>query len=317
VHEFFRNRGFFYVHTPIITASDCEGAGAMFEVQHHSSELDSSAADSMGRYFFGDRAYLSVSGQLQAESYATALSKVYTFGPTFRAENSNTPRHLAEFWMIEPEMAFYDLSMNINLAYEFIRYVVHSALERCESDLAFLHSRPWAPSDLSTRLNSLLRDELRVITYDEAIEILKNSGHKFDYQPEWGCDLQTEHERYLTDSFIKGPCVVINYPKSLKPFYMKVNDERTVRAMDVLVPGLGEIIGGSQREDSLEILEERMVAQGLDAASYSWYLDLRRYGTVEHAGFGLGFERLLMYITGMQNIRDVIPFPRYPGHAKC
>lgn len=311
IHEYFRNKGFFYVHTPIITASDCEGAGAMFEVRAQTAH-GASIAD-----FFGKPAFLSVSGQLQAESYATALSKVYTFGPTFRAENSNTPRHLAEFWMIEPEMAFYDLTKNIALAYDFVKYVVRSLLDRCSGDLEFLHGREWAPEGLAQRLQALIEDELRVMTYDEAIDILNESGKKFEFAPEWGCDLQTEHERYLTDLHVKGPVAVINYPQKIKPFYMKVNDERTVRAMDVLVPGLGEIIGGSQREDCLETLEKRMLASGLDPAAYSWYVDLRRYGTVEHSGFGLGFERLLMYVTGMQNIRDVIPFPRHPGHAEC
>jgi asparaginyl-tRNA synthetase len=316
IHEYFRNHGFFYVHTPIITASDCEGAGAMFEVRAQSGHTQPGHAASTGE-FFGKPAFLSVSGQLQAESYATALSKVYTFGPTFRAENSNTPRHLAEFWMIEPEMAFYDLTKNIALAYDFIKYLVRSLLDRCSADLEFLHGREWAPEGLGQRLQALTADNLRVITYDEAIEILHRCGRKFEFTPDWGCDLQTEHERYLTDTHVKGPVAVINYPQTIKPFYMKVNDERTVRAMDVLVPGLGEIIGGSQREDCLETLEKRMLASGLDPAAYSWYVDLRRYGTVEHSGFGLGFERLLMYVTGMQNIRDVIPFPRHPGHAEC
>jgi asparaginyl-tRNA synthetase len=214
-------------------------------------------------------------------------------------------------------MAFYDLTKNIALAHDFIKYLVRSLLDRCTGDLEFLHAREWVPEGLGQRLQALTEDELKVITYDEAIEILHKSGKKFEFTPDWGCDLQTEHERYLTDVHVKGPVAVINYPQTIKPFYMKVNDERTVRAMDVLVPGLGEIIGGSQREDCLETLEKRMLASGLDPAAYSWYVDLRRYGTVEHSGFGLGFERLLMYVTGMQNIRDVIPFPRHPGHAEC
>ena len=311
IHEFFRDRGFFYVHTPIITASDCEGAGSLFEVKAQGEE------GKLVEDFFGKPSFLSVSGQLQVESYATALSKVYTFGPTFRAENSNTTRHLAEFWMIEPEMAFYDLSKNIELAHEFIKYLVSTLLERCEADLRFLHRRDWAPKGLDDRLGKLSQDSLRIMEYSQAIEVLQASKQKFEFPPEWGCDLQTEHERFLTDKYVKGPVAVVNYPKSIKPFYMKVNDERTVRAMDVLVPGLGEIIGGSQREDCYETLRTRMEASGVEPSEYQWYLDLRQYGTVEHSGFGLGFERFLMYVTGVQNIRDVIPFPRYPGHADC
>jgi asparaginyl-tRNA synthetase len=300
------------VHTPIITASDCEGAGSLFEV-HAQAEPGAKVEP-----FFGKPAFLSVSGQLQVETYATALSKVYTFGPTFRAENSNTTRHLAEFWMIEPEMAFYDLQQNIALAHDFLRYLVSSLLDRCKADLDFLHQREWAPEGLHDRLVALATDGLQVIEYTEAIKLLQSAaGVKFEFEPVWGADLQTEHERYLTDVHFGAPVAVINYPKAIKPFYMKVHDERTVRAMDVLVPGLGEIIGGSQREDCYQTLESRMLETGIEPSSYQWYLDLRQYGTVEHSGFGLGFERLLMYVTGMQNIRDVIPFPRYPGHAAC
>jgi asparaginyl-tRNA synthetase len=311
IHEFFRDRGFFYVHTPLITASDCEGAGSLFEVKAQGEK------GTLVENFFGKPSFLSVSGQLQVESYATALSKVYTFGPTFRAENSNTTRHLAEFWMIEPEMAFYDLSRNVELAHEFIKFLVSALLNRCEADLNYLHRRDWAPKGLRERLDSLSHEPLRIIEYTEAIEILQNSKQSFEFYPEWGCDLQTEHERFLTDRHVKGPVAVINYPTTIKPFYMKVNDDRTVRAMDVLVPGLGEIIGGSQREDDYETLQSRMRAAGIEPSDYQWYLDLRKFGSVEHSGFGLGLERFLMYVTGIQNIRDVIPFPRYPGHADC
>ncbi len=310
IHEFFRQHGFFYIHAPIITGADCEGAGETFRVS-------TSAGDEHGG-FFGRPAYLSVSGQLHAECYATALGRVYTFGPTFRAENSNTTRHLAEFWMIEPEMAFFNLQDNIALAFAFVRSVIQSLMTHCDAELTFLHEREWCPPGLRAVLENVLTEELVVIDYTEAIKILEKAPVSFAYAPTWGADLQTEHERYLTEQHVKKPVAVINYPLTLKPFYMRVNDDgKTVRAMDVLVPGLGEIIGGSQREERLDVLLERMKNQGLLLEEYQWFSDLRRFGTVEHSGFGLGFERLLMYVTGMQNIRDVIGFPRFPGHVEC
>jgi asparaginyl-tRNA synthetase len=312
VHEFFRNKNFFYIHTPIITASDCEGAGELFQVKR-AEENNPSA------HFFGRPAFLSVSGQLQVECYAEALSKVYTFGPTFRAENSQTTRHLAEFWMIEPEMAFYDLNDNLNLAFSFIRYLVEQLLTRCKEDLAFLHSREWVSDGLLKALEQILVQDIEIIEYTEAIATLQNCEQKFTYPVIWGNDLQTEHERYLTEKLFIGPVGVINYPRSLKPFYMRVNDDgKTVAAMDILLPGVGEIIGGSQREERSEILISRLKETGIeDLLPYQWYLDLRKYGTVPHSGFGLGFERILMYVTGITNIRDVIPFPRTPSQAAC
>jgi asparaginyl-tRNA synthetase len=268
--------------------------------------------------FFSAEASLTVSGQLEAEIFATALKKVYTFGPTFRAENSNTTRHLSEFWMIEPEVAFLDLEGNMALAEAFIKHLITYVLEHCEDDLAFLHSREWVKEPgLLDALKAVASSKFEMLDYTRAIEVLEKSGRKFDFPVKWGMDLQTEHERYLTDEYVKGPVIVVNYPKAIKAFYMKVNpDEKTVRALDVLVPRLGEIIGGSQREERHDVLLSRIREMGLPEANYWWYLELRKFGTVPHSGFGLGFERFLMYATGMQNIRDVIPFPRFRGFAK-
>ena len=318
IHDFFQEQGFIYIHAPIITASDCEGAGELFRVTSFDlakvpyktgeKEID------FAKDFFGKPAYLTVSGQLQAEIYACALGKVYTFGPTFRAENSNTARHLAEFWMVEPEMAFYDLGDNMTLAEAFIKRIIKDALERCGEDMKFFQER--IDKDLTTRLEGILKSDFLRVSYTDAVDILQKSGQTFEFPVSWGMDLQSEHERYLTEKKFQCPVILHDYPRTLKPFYMRVNDDgKTVRAMDVLVPGVGEIIGGSQREERLEILEERMKEQGLDPAAYWWYLDLRRYGTVPHAGFGLGLERTILFLTGMANIRDVIPFPRTPGNA--
>ena len=319
VHKFFNERGFFYVHTPIISTSDCEGAGEMF----HVTTLDISnppRVDGKVDYsqdFFKEPASLTVSGQLEGEICAMALSKIYTFGPTFRAENSNTARHLAEFWMIEPEMAFYDLNDNRQLATEFVQYVIKDILSNCEDEIAFFEQREWTPKDLRSTLNAVIEKPFTVIDYTDAISILEKSGKSFEYPVSWGIDLQSEHERFLTDEYVKGPAVVVNYPKDIKAFYMRVNEDgKTVRAMDVLVPRLGEIIGGSQREERHDVLRDRIREMKLPEENYWWYLDLRRFGTAPHAGFGLGFERLLMYVTGMPNIRDVMPFPRHPGYAK-
>jgi asparaginyl-tRNA synthetase len=322
VHRFFQERGFLYIHTPIITASDAEGAGALFQVTTLDLERLVQAKPGTtldyGHDFFGKPAYLTVSGQLNAEAYATALDRVYTFGPTFRAENSNTTRHLAEFWMIEPEMAFCDLECNMTLAGEFVRFLLADVLEHCAEDMAFFDER--IEKGIVADLARVAESEFRHMTYDEAIAALEKAaagGRHFDYPVSWGIDLQTEHEKYLTDEFVQGPVIVTDYPRDIKAFYMKQNgDGRTVRAMDVLVPRLGEIIGGSQREDDLPSLERRMHEMGLDPAAYGWYLDLRRFGSVPHSGFGLGFERLVRYVTGMQNIRDVIPFPRAVGSAE-
>ena len=322
VHRFFQERDFLYLHTPIITASDAEGAGALFQVTTLDLERLSKAeregapgrAVDYTRDFFGKHAYLTVSGQLNAEAYATALDRVYTFGPTFRAEHSNTTRHLAEFWMIEPEIAFCDLSCNVRLASDFVRFLLVDVLEHCAEDMAFFDQR--IEKGIVEDLRRVVDSDFRHITYDEAIDALVNSGRRFEFPVEWGIDLQTEHERYLTDEYVGGPAVVTDYPKEIKAFYMKRNDDgKTVRAMDLLVPRLGEIIGGSQREDDLAALEHRIDELGLDHAPYDWYLDLRRFGSVPHSGFGLGFERLVRYVTGMQNIRDVIPFPRAVGSA--
>jgi asparaginyl-tRNA synthetase len=320
VHDFFRARGFRLVHTPIITASDCEGAGAMFQV----STLDfgkvvaEAAKNGTGidwsEDFFGKKAYLTVSGQLNAECYATALGRVYTFGPTFRAENSNTTRHLAEFWMIEPEMAFAELPDDMELAEAFVRHLVRHALEHCAEDLAFFDAR-IQPGLIAT-LEHVAQSDFAHLSYTDAMKELEKSAKRFEFPVSWGADLQSEHERFLTEEVAKRPLIVTDYPKEIKAFYMKMNpDGRTVRAMDVLVPRLGEIIGGSERESSLAALEARLAELGMRAEDYSWYLDLRRYGTVPHSGFGLGFERLMLYVTGMQNIRDVIPFPRAPRLA--
>ena len=317
IHDFFQDDGFLYVHTPIITASDCEGAGELFEVTtlnlenppKRDGKIDFSCD------FFDRPSYLTVSGQLEAEIYATALGKVYTFGPTFRAENSNTSRHLAEFWMIEPEMAFHDLNDNMDLAERFLKHVTRSVLEHCDEDLQFFNQR--IDNTAIETLTNIVEQEFVRLPYTEAVELLHQSDQEFEFPVEWGSDLQSEHERYLTEQKIKAPVVVYDFPSTIKPFYMRVNDdERTVRAMDVLVPKVGEIIGGSQREERLDVLESRMAEQNLDAEEYWWYLDLRRFGTVPHSGFGLGLERTIQFLTGMTNIRDVIPFPRTPGHAE-
>ena len=317
VHQFFQERGFLWIHTPILTSSDCEGAGELFNVTQldlaNIPKTEKQAVDYQ-QDFFGKPAYLTVSGQLEAEVMAMAFSNVYTFGPTFRAENSNTARHLAEFWMIEPEVAFADLEDLAQLSEDFLKFVFARVLDRCGEDMAFFAER--IEPEAVTRLEKLVSTEFVQMDYAEAIEILNNSSKKFEYKPEWGVDLQTEHERYLTEQHCKAPVVVKNYPDEIKAFYMRLNDDaRTVAAMDVLAPGIGEIIGGSQREERLDVLKSRMDHHGLDAETYSWYVDLRRYGTVPHAGFGLGFERLLNYITGLGNIRDVIPYPRTPGSA--
>lgn len=318
IHNFFDEQGFYYIHTPIITASDCEGAGALFRVTtldlEHLPRTPEQTVD-YTQDFFGKPAFLTVSGQLQVESFACSLGKVYTFGPTFRAENSNTPRHLAEFWMIEPEMAFYDLSDNMNLAEAFLKRIIHDVLELCVEDMQFFAER--IDNDLLPRLQNVLEKPFLRLSYTEAISILEKSGKTWEYPVGWGNDLQSEHERYLTEQYFQRPIILYDYPRTLKPFYMKVNDDgQTVRAMDVLVPGVGEIIGGSQREERADILELRMREQGLDLEGYQWYLDLRRFGTVPHSGFGLGLERVLLFLSGMANIRDVIPFPRTPGHAE-
>ncbi len=316
IHQFFQERGFYYVHTPIITASDCEGAGAMFQV----TTLDLEALAKSGgpvdydKDFFGKKAYLTVSGQLNVETYCHALSRVYTFGPTFRAENSNTTRHLAEFWMIEPEMAFANLKDNIALATEFIQYLVNVALTECAEDIDFFDKR--IQPGLKESLERVVSSPFTHMTYTDAVRELEASDVEFEFKPYWGCDLQSEHEKFLTEKVAGGPVVVTDYPKEIKAFYMKQNDDgKTVAAMDVLVPRFGEIIGGSEREWRLDLLERRLDELGLSKESYAWYLDLRRYGSVPHAGFGLGFERLLLYVTGMTNIRDVIPFPRAPRQA--
>ncbi len=308
VHRFFNERDFTYVHTPVITTSDCEGAGEMFQVTTN----DAGQAE---EDFFGKKSYLTVSGQLEAETFACALSNVYTFGPTFRAENSNTSRHASEFWMIEPEMAFCNLEGDMDLAEDFIQFLVKDVLENNEGDLEIFAK--FVDKGLRQRLEGLVGGGFERMSYTEAIEQLIVSGKKFDYPVQWGANLQSEHERYLCEEVVKGPLTVYNYPKSIKPFYMRANDDgKTVTAMDVLVPGVGEIIGGSQREERYDLLKAEMEANDLSLKNYGWYLDLRKYGTVPHAGFGAGFERLLMYVTGMQNIRDVIPFARTPGNCE-
>ncbi len=314
IHEFFAQRGFLYLHTPIITSSDCEGAGEMFTVTTLKPE-EMSEADCWANDFFARRTALTVSGQLSAETYACSLTNVYTFGPTFRAENSNTSRHLAEFWMIEPEMAFCDLEGDMELAEDFIRHLVKTTLNDCGDDLAFFGK--FIDKELEERLTKLSDSSFERMSYTEAIKHLESSKQKFEYPVEWGCDLQSEHERYLTEKVVGGPIIVHDYPTAIKAFYMRLNDdEKTVAAMDVLVPRAGEIIGGSQREERRDVLERRMRDCGLDPADYGWYLDLRRYGSVPHAGFGLGFERLIQYITGLGNVRDVIPYPRTPRSAE-
>ncbi|MBC8208318.1 MAG: asparagine--tRNA ligase [Desulfobulbaceae bacterium] len=315
VNHFFAERGFIQVHTPIITTSDCEGAGEMFQVTTAGGQSDQS--DGQGQHeFFGRRAGLTVSGQLQAEVYAQALGRVYTFGPTFRAENSNTSRHLAEFWMIEPEMAFCDLACNMALAEDLLRYLLADVLEHCGPDLQMFDR--FIDKGLIARLQQVVDQDFARITYTEAVDQLLAADRLFEFPVSWGIDLQSEHERYLCEDVYGRPLIVTNYPAAIKPFYMRMNEDgRTVAAMDILVPGIGEIVGGSQREERLEPLLARMEEAGLDSEEYGWYLDLRRYGTAPHAGFGLGFERLVQYVTGMQNIREVIPFPRTPGFAPC
>ena len=312
IHTFFMERGFVYVHTPLITGSDCEGAGEMFQVTTLDLENPPRTEDGGVDYsqdFFGKPTNLTVSGQLNVETYAFAFKNVYTFGPTFRAENSNTTRHAAEFWMIEPEMAFADLNDYMDTAEDMIKYVIRTVMERCPDEIAFFNS--FVDKGLKARLEGVAGADFGRISYTEAVEILEKHNEEFVYKAYWGCDLQTEHERYLTEQVFKRPVFVTDYPKEIKAFYMKLNEDgKTVAAMDCLVPGIGEIIGGSQREDKLEVLEARMEELGLKKEDYDFYLDLRRYGSVRHAGFGLGFERCVMYLTGMGNIRDVIPFPR-------
>jgi asparaginyl-tRNA synthetase len=306
VHQFFQERGFIQVHTPIITTSDCEGAGEMFQV----------STGKPGDHFFGRTAGLTVSGQLQAEVYALALGDVYTFGPTFRAEKSNTSRHLAEFWMIEPEMAFCDLQGNMQIAEEMLKYLLNDAMTNCAEDMHLFDK--FIEKGLLQKLRGVVDQEFAHITYSEAVDRLKSAKKEFEFPVEWGLDLQSEHERYLTEEVFRRPLTVTDYPASIKPFYMRVNDGgKTVAAMDILVPGIGEIVGGSQREERHDVLVARMTEAGIDLADYQWYLDLRLYGSVPHAGFGLGFERLIQFVTGMANIREVIAFPRTPGSAPC
>ena len=315
VHRFFHEQGFLQVHTPVITTSDCEGAGEMFTV----TALEPAALQGTEPFaadFFGRRAGLTVSGQLQAEIFALSHGRVYTFGPTFRAENSNTSRHLAEFWMVEPEMAFCDLAGDMQVAEGFIRFLVETALEECSEDLELFDR--FVSKGLIDRLVQVRDQPFVRLTYTEAVAELERSGRDFAFPVRWGLDLQAEHERFLAEEAARAPVIVTNYPIGIKPFYMRVDDDgRTVAAMDILVAGIGELVGGSQREERLEVLSTRMTAAGLDLEQYSWYLDLRRYGSAPHAGFGLGFERLVQFVTGMQNIRDVIPFPRTPGSAPC
>jgi len=318
VHQFFQERSFVYVHTPIITGSDCEGAGELFRVttlnvadmpRNRNGEVD------YGKDFFARPTYLTVSGQLEAEALALALSKVYTFGPTFRAENSNTSRHASEFWMIEPEMAFCDLNGNMDLAEEFVKHLIADARKDCPEEMELFAK--FVDKELLGRLDFVVDRPFQRITYSDAVQLLKKSGEKFEFPIDYGLNLQSEHERWLTEKHFKCPVTVFNFPKEIKPFYMRLNDdEKTVAAMDLLVPGIGEIVGGSQREERFKMLEENMRRHKMDPADYKWYLDLRRYGTAPHSGFGLGFERMLMFITGVPNIRDVIPFARTPGSAE-
>ncbi|MFT5712549.1 MAG: asparaginyl-tRNA synthetase [Glaciecola sp.] len=317
VHRFFHEQGYFWISTPIITASDTEGAGEMFRVS--TLDMMNIPHDEHGNVdykedFFGKETFLTVSGQLNVETYCTAMSKVYTFGPTFRAENSNTSRHLAEFWMIEPEVAFADLATVAQLAEDLLKYVFKAVLEERLDDMTFFAQR--VNKDVITRLENVVNSEFVRMDYTDAIKILKNSGKTFEFPVEWGVDLSSEHERYLAEEHVGAPIIMQNYPKDIKAFYMRINDDnKTVAAMDILAPGIGEIIGGSQREERLDVFDRRLEEMGLNQEDYSWYRDLRRYGTVPHAGFGLGFERLVAYVTGMQNVRDVIPFPRTPGNA--
>lgn len=318
VHQFYQERGFIYVHTPLITASDCEGAGELFRVSTldplNPPKTEAGAID-YGQDFFARPTYLTVSGQLEAEVFACAMGNVYTFGPTFRAENSNTSRHASEFWMIEPEMAFTDLEGNMDLAEDFVKYLIADIREHCADDLEIFGK--FVDKGLSERLAFVLERPFQRVSYTEAMEILESSGKTWEHPVKWGDNLQSEHERFLAEEHFKCPVTVYNYPKEIKPFYMRLNDDgKTVTAMDVLVPGIGEIVGGSQREERLDVLEANMERHGLSKEDYGWYLDLRRYGSVPHSGFGLGFERMLMFVTGMANIRDVIPFARTPGSAE-
>jgi len=318
IHSFFQERDFIYVQTPIITTSDCEGAGEMFNVTslnlRNVPRADDGDVD-WRQDFFGRPAYLTVSGQMEAEIFALNFTKVYTFGPTFRAENSNTPRHLAEFWMIEPEMAFHDLQDNMRVAEEFLKYTIRHILEHCREDLEFFNQR--VEKTVLNTLEHVVGSAFAHLSYTDAIKALQDANRKWEFPPMWGHDLQTEHERFLTEEIFKKPVIVTDYPKDIKPFYMRVNDDdRTVRAIDVLVPRVGEIIGGSQREERYDVVLKRLKETGLDERPYWWYLDLRRFGTVPHSGFGLGLERMMMYLTGLKNIRDVIPFPRTPGNAE-
>lgn len=318
IHKYFNDKGFYYLHTPLITASDCEGAGAMFQVTtldlNNLPKTEEGAVD-YSQDFFGRPCSLTVSGQLEGELGALSLGQIYTFGPTFRAENSNTPRHLSEFWMIEPEMAFYELEDNMELAEDFLKYLIRYALENCREDLEFMN-KMW-DNGLIERLNFVLNHEFKRLDYTEGVEILKASGCKFEFPCDWGCDLQSEHERYLVEEHFKRPVILINYPKQIKAFYMKQNEDgKTVRAMDVLFPKIGEIIGGSEREADYEKLSARVHELGMNEKELWWYLDTRRWGSAPHSGFGLGFERLLLFVTGMGNIRDVIPFPRTPKNAE-
>jgi asparaginyl-tRNA synthetase len=318
VHRFFHDHGFFWIHTPIITASDAEGAGQMFRVSTLDAANPPRTPDGrvdFDKDFFGREARLTVSGQLNVETYCLAMSKVYTFGPTFRAENSNTRRHLAEFWMIEPEVAFADLAANAQLAEDFLKAIFRTLLDERKDDMAFFEK--FVDAECQKRLAALIDSKFERMDYTEAIKLLEKSGEKFEFPVHWGVDLQSEHERYLTEKVVHGPIAVVNYPKDIKAFYMRLNpDGKTVAAMDVLAPGIGEIIGGSQREERLDRLDARIAEMGLHAPDYWWYRDLRRYGTVPHAGFGLGFERAIQYATGIENIRDVIPFPRAPRQAE-
>ena len=306
-HQFFQEQGFLYLNSPIITTSDCEGAGELFQ-------LHTEGVDNKEEHFFGRPAHLTCSGQLNAEIYALAMSDVYTFGPTFRAENSNTSRHLAEFWMIEPEMAFADIHDDMDSAEAYLKYVLKYVLENCQEDMELFNK--FVSKGITERLQHVVETPFERVTYTEAVDIIEKSGKKFEYQIRWGSDLQSEHERYLAEEHFKKPVIVIDYPKDIKAFYMRMNDDgKTVAAMDILVPGIGEIVGGSQREERLDRLEQRIEEMGFNKEDYWWYLELRKYGSVPHAGYGVGFERLVQYATGMENIRDVIPFPRTPGHA--
>ena len=317
IHNFFQDQGFVYLHTPIITANDCEGAGEIFQVTtlNPSSPPMFDGSVDYSQDFFGEKTGLTVSGQLEGEVFAMALSEIYTFGPTFRAENSNTSRHLSEFWMVEPEMAFYDLEDDMGLAENFLRYLLKDSLENCSEDLEFFDKQ--IDKTILGRHREIVDKKFERISYSEAVQLLEKSNKKFNYSVKWGSNLQSEHERYISEEVFNNPVIIYNYPEEIKPFYMKINDDgKTVRAMDVLLPKLGEIIGGSQREDDYDVLVKRMKSKNLNSEDYNWYLDLRRFGSAPHAGFGLGFERLVQFVTGIENIRDVIPFPRTPKNAR-